>query len=111
MATLPDGSKVLVDQNGSVRVRTGKLDEDWSMSGMIHITDGIQYVTGVQTDPSFWAPANLTKLRQTYEGMYCWTKSGDSWYGVTMVALGYARWEGEKTNCVPECVRVAEMLK
>lgn len=84
------------------------------MTFMVHITKEGQYVTGIDMkEDGAFANDNMAKLRQTYEGCHGWSKASSSndWVDVPMAGFGYSRWSSTAAKHVPECVRMAEMLR
>jgi hypothetical protein len=78
---------------------------------MFHFTKDGEYVDGVPiSNKQSNSDEVLKKLAQTYEGCYSWCKANE-WMSMAAIALPFARWEPQLESCVPECVRVAEMLR
>ena len=81
------------------------------MSKMYHMTLDGAYVTGITAgnydkDRDMWAA-----LRTEYAGMQSWRLSCETWFTVSAADIGRGRWEGVPANNVPECVRMAEILR
>jgi hypothetical protein len=85
---------------------------------MIHFTRDGEYVDGVALTENQSADTEIRrKLANTYESCQAWTYTGPKgstaglWYSIPAAGLPWARWEPETISTVPECVRVAEMLR
>lgn len=112
MVILPDGSEALFDSNGTLRMRIGDLTKDICMSELFHITKDGQYVDGVDmSKPDAYSTVHYSQIRNTYEGCHAWCKSGETWFDTPAVAVGFARWDTSAEADVPECVRMAEILR
>lgn len=85
------------------------------MKYMYHFTRDGEYVDGVPiTSKESADSVNDRKLAATYEGCHVWAKAGDddaSWMTIAANGIAYDRWEPTYKQCVPECVRTAEMLR
>jgi pyrroloquinoline quinone (PQQ) biosynthesis protein C len=78
---------------------------------MFHFTKDGEYVDGVGvSNQQSMSQLFLQQLANTYEGCHTWTFAVQ-WHSMPAVALAYERWSPETTSTVPECVRVAEMLR
>lgn len=78
---------------------------------MFHFTRDGEYVDGVSVNNK-QSNANLflQKLANTYGGCHVWCKANE-WMSMVAVALAYERWSPELESNIPECVRVAELLR
>ena len=84
------------------------------MTYMVHVTQDGEYVTGIDMNKSgTFANDNMEKIRNTYAGCHGWVKTGTlgNWVDVPMAGFGYSRWGNTAEKDVPDCVRMAEMLR
>lgn len=109
---MPCGSQCIFDNNGTLRLRAGDRDVEPIMTYMLHLTKDGQYVTGIDMNGgTSHTNAELSKIRTTYADCHGWAMSMNSWFNIPAVGLGHARWDGSNAADVPECVRVAELLR
>lgn len=82
------------------------------MTDMVyHQTLEGEYVDAAVMGKNAHSIDNLSKYRATYAGCQSWCFYDDTWYTIPAAGIGVARWEGCMTSSVPECVRMAEMLR
>lgn len=111
MIWMPDGTYCGFDERGRLRVRFGNLIGVAMADLVYHQTLDGDYVDGVVMAQGAHSPDNLSKYRNTYAGHQSWCFYANGWYTLPAAGIGMSRWEGCTTNSVPECVRMAEMLR
>ena len=111
MIYMPNGAQCLYDSEGTLRVRMGDLTVGIPVDEIYHLTMDGEYVTGELMGKGAHSTENLNKFRNTYAGCQGWCKSQGDWYTIPAAGIGYARWEGISEKDVPECVRMAELVR
>lgn len=79
---------------------------------MYHMTGDGEYITGILLEDFGNHITQWGELREKFGHLQAWCKTGSNdWYTVPGCDIGRGRWEGVTESNVPECVRVAEMLR
>lgn len=112
MITLADGTIVVVDPNGTLRMRMGAKDQEGTqLNEFYHITRDGEYEDGVQLTTKNYVFAYLEKFRNTYQNCHAWCFNNGTWYSTPAVSVGYGRWTPELEKNIPMCVRMAEIVR
>lgn len=102
---------VIYDVDGVARIRLGNLEDGPMATEMYHITKDGKYIDGLLMDTGSHTVTNLSRIRNTYADCHAWCNASGTWYNTPVNSVGFARWEGCYVEAVPECVRMAELLK
>lgn len=108
----PDGSLTFYDKKGTLRVRMGNLTQESLELDMYHMTLDGEYVTGFPVVTTAIQVTQWAQIREEFGHTQAWCKTGtNDWYTVPACNVGRGRWEGVEESNVPECVRMAEILR
>lgn len=92
-------------------MRMGILDGVEFMAHAAHLTLDGEYIISYDMDKNWYLPTNQQKLGNTYPSHQAWCNTGTEWYTIPVAGIAFSRWDSIAAANVPECVRMAEMLR